>query len=223
MFCPRSYLLATLWLQNCRVRSTISPASRGLLKPNPSSYFTIHGKYLGSESAQLCTSLNTERLETLHDQVLKTSRDIPTPSHDCIFVSLRQSMTIQHEVVKLCQSPVASPPCLHRNFGRFPETGTSSTRNSLLTRSKRFGPWVSVSSLSAILKAPTTTCFTAECAVQQVERRALCASPRTFTSSTTPSRFIEVQRSTSWHQAVLIDFPVKMQTVDLEVNFWKDD
>lgn len=77
----------------------------GSAQTKPFVYLTIHGKYLGSESAQLCTSLNTERLETLHDQVLKTLRDIPilnTPSHDYIFVSLRQLMTIQHEVVKLC-------------------------------------------------------------------------------------------------------------------------
>ena len=52
-------------------------SAQSLPQTKPFVYFTIHGKYLGSESVQLCTSLNTERLETLQDQVLKTLPDIP--------------------------------------------------------------------------------------------------------------------------------------------------
>ena len=40
----------------------------GLLKTNSSASFTTYGKYLASESAQLCTPFDTERLKTLHDQ-----------------------------------------------------------------------------------------------------------------------------------------------------------
>ena len=48
---------------------------------------------------------------------------------------LELSQMALRSVIAWC-FPIASPPCLHPSFGRLPESGTNSTRNSLLTRSR---------------------------------------------------------------------------------------
>ena len=64
--------------------------------------FQIYGKYSVSEGTQLCTPLNTARLETLHDQVLKTHAIFQFKTrharlHLCIIEAI--DGTVQHEIV----------------------------------------------------------------------------------------------------------------------------
>lgn len=113
-----------------------------------------------------------------------------------------------------CVSPLSAP-----QLGRFPETGTSKTR--YLRAQSVSGP--ESRCLLFLLFWRTTTCFTAESEVQQFRSSGtasvMCISSHLHHIN---NSFLTVHWSSTFNiviQAVLFDF----QTVDLEVNFWKDD